>query len=87
MTPTERSGPRKGRPDTTDKRHLTPHDRLPVQLLLFGEPDYPADGMYPARAWAAAELHLRLAVNRLAYERERRHWWARETERRRDGVA
>jgi hypothetical protein len=73
------------KPDT--QRHLTTTDRLPVQLSLFGESTDPADGMYPPRAWAAAEWHLRLAANGLAYEREPRHWWAREAERRRDGAA
>jgi hypothetical protein len=73
---------------TTTARHLIPTDRVPVQLSLFGEHDnYPSDGMYPARAWAAAEWHLRLGANRMAYEREPRHWWAREAERRRAGAA
>jgi hypothetical protein len=69
------------KPDT--QRHPTFTNREPVQLSLFDEPNYPADGMYPARAWAAAEWHLRFTANRLAYEREPRHWWAREVERRR----
>lgn len=69
------------------RRHLTPTDRLPVQLSLFGEPTEPADLMYPPRPWASAEWHLRLATNRMAYEREPRHWWIRDVERRRDGAA
>ena len=69
------------------RRHLTPHDQLPCQLSLFDEPNYPADRMYPPRAWAAAEWHLRLAVNRMAYEGEPRHWWLRDVEHRRDGAA
>ena len=68
---------------TTTARHLTPHDRLPLQLSLFGEPTEPEDLMYPPRAWARAEWDLRLTTNRMAYEREPRHWWAREAERRR----
>jgi len=55
------------------RRHLSPADRLPVQLSLFDEPDYPADGMYPARAWAAAEWDLRKFVN--SQPRGRSHWW------------
>ena len=65
------------------RRHLTFTDRLPRQLSLFGEPTEPEDLMYPPRPWVAAEWHLRLAVNRMAFEREPRHWWAREAERRR----
>jgi hypothetical protein len=45
------------------RRHLSPADRLPVQLSLFDEPEYPTDGMYPARAWAAAEWDMRLTLN------------------------
>jgi hypothetical protein len=44
---------------TTTAQHLIPTDRVPVQLSLFGEPTEPADLMYPPRAWAAAEWHLR----------------------------
>ena len=93
MSPPNEGGPRPGAAQEAAaatpqaRRHLIPTDRVPVQLALWDEPDYPADGMYPARSWAAAEWHLRLAVNRLACEREPRHWWAREAQRRRDGVA
>jgi hypothetical protein len=34
------------KPDT--QRHPTFTKREPVQLSLFDEPNYPADGMYPA---------------------------------------
>jgi hypothetical protein len=58
------------KPDT--QPHLTFTDRLPVQLSLFGEPDYPADGMYPPRAWAAAEWHLRFTMNTMPRAKRRR---------------
>jgi hypothetical protein len=93
VTPTREGASRKRLPKkaaaaTPQARpHLTPADRLPSQLSLFDDPDYSADGMYPPRPWAAAEWHLRLAVNRLAYEREPSHWWIRDLERRRSGAA
>jgi hypothetical protein len=83
----ERGGPlAKGRPEgpaakPDAQRHLTFTDRQPLQLSLFGgEPDYPADGMYPARAWAAAEWHLRFFVNTMP--RGRSHWWMADQRRR-----
>jgi hypothetical protein len=66
---------------------VTPADRLPLQASLFGGLDYPADLMYPPRAWAGAEWHMRLTASRMAFEREPRHWWLRDLERRRDGAA
>jgi hypothetical protein len=80
------------------RREFSPSDpdHATFQLRLFddeeyrvkpAEPDYPPDGMYPPRAWATAEWDLRLTVNRLAYEREPRHWWIRDRDRRSDGAA
>jgi hypothetical protein len=66
------------KPDT--QRHLTFTDRLPGQLSLFDEPDYPSDLMYPARAWAAAEWNLRHFVN--TQPRGRSHWWIADQRRR-----
>jgi hypothetical protein len=66
------------KPDT--QRHPTFTKREPVQLSLFDEPNYPADGMYPARAWAAAEWYLRFTVN--TAPRGRPHWWIAEQRRR-----
>jgi len=62
------------------RAEFTPTDRFPVQLSLFGEPDYPADGMYPPRAWAAAEWALRFYVN--TQPRGRSHWWIADQRRR-----
>lgn len=62
------------------RRHLTPTDRLPVQLSLLAEPTEPADFMYPPRAWAAAEWHLRRFVN--TQPRGRSHWFIAEVRRR-----
>jgi hypothetical protein len=65
---------------TTTARHLIPHDRVPRQLSLFGEPTEPEDLMYPPRAWAAAEWHLRFTVNTMP--RGRSHWWIADLRRR-----
>jgi hypothetical protein len=66
------------KPDT--QRHLTFHHREPRQLSLFDEPDYPSDGMYPARAWSGAEWHLRHFAN--TQPRGRSHWWIADQRRR-----
>jgi hypothetical protein len=68
------------KPDT--QRHLTFTDREPVQLSLFAEsePDYPSDGQYPARAWAAAEWHMKFTLN--TAPRGRSHWWIADQRRR-----
>jgi hypothetical protein len=86
-SPGMEGGPARHRPPedpATAKRQArgdsTFTDRLPVQLSLFGEPDYPSDGMYPARAWAAAEWHLKFTVN--TAPRGRPHWWIADQRRR-----
>jgi hypothetical protein len=65
VTSEERGGPRKGRPDTTTRRHLSRVDGQPLQLGLF----------IPAHPLHSAEADLRRVVNTI--RRDRSHWWIR----------
>ena len=62
MTPDNRGGPRKGRPDTTDQ----PGESYTAGPSLFD---------IPAHRLRAAEANMKRVVNTMP--RDRSHWWIR----------